>query len=380
MFVREIGHIIKSNITKIPGWRSKRKIVVIESDDWGSIRTPSKVIYDSFLKKGYNLGNSNYNRFDSLECNEDLIHIFNILSKHHDKNHRCPVLTANTIMANPDFDKIAASGYNQYAFEHFTDTIKGYPRHDQVLSLYKEGMYEGIFHPQFHGREHLNVNRWMKKLKEGSDEIMFTFRNRTTFSGKEDYNFMEALEYDDPSEIPDLISIVEDGLKMFHETFGYNSKSFISPSYIWHSDIEDVLNSNGVRYIQGILFQYIPKGKFGEYTKRIHYLGQKNHLNQLYLIRNSLFEPSLMSKPDWVNYTLNNINTAFRWHKPAIISTHRINFMGFLNEKNRIENLKLFDELLRSIIKKWPDVEFMTSDELGDLMNGANEDFLLQYL
>jgi len=32
---------IKSHLLNLPGWHTNRKIVVIESDDWGSIRMSS---------------------------------------------------------------------------------------------------------------------------------------------------------------------------------------------------------------------------------------------------------------------------------------------------------------------------------------------------
>ena len=32
---------IKQNVVNIPGWSTSRKIVVFESDDWGSIRVRS---------------------------------------------------------------------------------------------------------------------------------------------------------------------------------------------------------------------------------------------------------------------------------------------------------------------------------------------------
>ena len=35
------------------GWKTDRKIVVIESDDWGSIRMPRREVYEMSLKKGY---------------------------------------------------------------------------------------------------------------------------------------------------------------------------------------------------------------------------------------------------------------------------------------------------------------------------------------
>ena len=54
------------------------------------------------------------------------------------------------------------------------------------------------------------------------------------------------------------------------------------------------------------------------------------------------------------------------------MSAHRINFIGILDEKNRKNNLKLFESLLKRIIKLWPDVEFMSSDQLGDLIAEEN--------
>lgn len=34
----------KRHFLNLPGWHTRRKIVVIESDDWGSIRMPSKEV------------------------------------------------------------------------------------------------------------------------------------------------------------------------------------------------------------------------------------------------------------------------------------------------------------------------------------------------
>src|SRR5690606_22010632 len=99
--------------------------------------------------------------------------------------------------------------------------------------------------------------------------------------------------------------------------------------------------------------------------------GQQNDLGQYYLVRNARFEPSSNPNKDWINSCLKEIETAFFWKKPAIIETHRVNFIGFLNPKNRDGNLKLFNQLLKEIIKRWPDVEFKASDELGNLIKNG---------
>jgi len=84
------------------------------------------------------------------------------------------------------------------------------------------------------------------------------------------------------------------------------------------------------------------------------------------MVRNVVFEPTEDRGIDWVDFTLKQIKTAFRWNKPAIISSHRVNFCGHIDEKNREKGLKSLEGLLQEIVKKWPDVEFMSADELGN--------------
>jgi hypothetical protein len=43
--------------------------------------------------------------------------------------------------------------------------------------------------------------------------------------------------------------------------------------------------------------------------------------------------------------------------------------MGYLNPKNRSENLLKLKSLLTKIKKYWPEVEFLSSNQLGGLMN-----------
>jgi hypothetical protein len=369
----KIKTALSQNLINIPGWRTRRNILVIESDDWGSIRMPSKKIYSKFVNRGFDLAGSDYNRLDTLENNEDLSMLYNVLSSHKDSAGNYPVITANIVVGNPDFQKIRQSDFKEYYAEPVTKTLKHYPHRDKVASLWKQGDSAGIFHPQFHGREHVNIVRWMDALRGKKPEMMFTFDNETTFSGGGDYNFMEVLDYNTPNDLQKMKESLTEGLELFEKIFGFRSKSFIPPCYTWNSDIEETLHEKGVKYIQGLVVQSIPTGSFGNYRKKIHFLGNRNAFGQYFLIRNSFFEPSLSKSFDPVGECLKRINIAFRWHKPAVISVHRINFMGSLDEKNRSNNLKLFNELLKRIIKYWPDVEFMASDQLGDLISKDKE-------
>ena len=109
-----------------------------------------------------------------------------------------------------------------------------------------------------------------------------------------------------------------------------------------------------------------------KFKTNVRFLGQKNSLNQRYITRNCFFEPSSpgnMNADEWINLCIKEIEIAFRWNKPAIISSHRVNFVGHLDPKNRDIGLKSLDTLLNKITKKWPNVEFLTTVELGDLIN-----------
>lgn len=362
---------VTQNAINIPGWRTKRKIVVIESDDWGSIRMPSVEVYSKFMERGFEIAGSIYNRLDTLESNNDLQLLFGILKSHMDSRGNPPVITANIVVGNPDFDKIQQSDFTDYFYEASTETLKKYPERHNVESLWKQGNAEHIFHPQFHGREHVNIIRWMEALRKRSPEIMFTFSNGTTFSGDGDYNFMEVLDFNTPGDLVRMKKSLAEGLDLFENIFGFRSKSFIPPCYVWNSDIEYVLKEKGVRYLQGLVIQSLPTGSFGNYRKKYHFLGSRNNLGQYYLVRNCFFEPSLSKSNDPSGECLKRIDIAFRWNKPAIISSHRINYIGTLDENNRTMNLRHLDNLLGRIINLWPEVEFMTSDQLGELIESG---------
>ena len=371
---------IKSYLSNIPGWRTNRKIVVFESDDWGSVRMSSKKAFENLVNKGYDLANCPYNRFDSLETNEDVELLADALHQVKDYKWHPAKITLNNCVANPNFDQIRSDRFEQYTYEPFTATYEKYSYSERVLELYKQGVKEGVLQMQFHGREHLNVSRWMKALQNGDkpvkdafDEGVFSpkIAKRTGYA----MEYMDALDYDSEVEANEKKEIISDGLKLFREVWGFNSKSFIAPTYRWDKSIEEVLKQEGVEYIQGQTAQLHPKIEVG-YTQRkiYHYTGQKNRQQQVYLVRNVQFEPSTDSSKDWVDAAMHQIKLAFRMSKPAIICSHRLNYVGRLDQSNRDSNLTSLIALLQRIKKKFPQVEFMGSDQLGDIINKKNHE------
>jgi hypothetical protein len=50
--INSLKTTLSRNITNARGWKTNRKIVVIESDDWGSIRMPHMLIINNNIKNG----------------------------------------------------------------------------------------------------------------------------------------------------------------------------------------------------------------------------------------------------------------------------------------------------------------------------------------
>ena len=50
------------------------------------------------------------------------------------------------------------------------------------------------------------------------------------------------------------------------------------------------------------------------------------------------------------------------------MSSHRVNYASGMDVGNRDRNLVLLNQLLKSIVTTWPDVEFLSSDELLAVM------------
>lgn len=372
--LKELKHTLTHNILNIPGWRTNRKIVVIESDDWGSIRMPSRQVYEKLLSKGIRVDSLSYNRYDSLASEDDLTALFEVLNSVKDKNGNPAIVTANTIVGNPDFDKIRKSNFMEYHYEPFIETLKRYPKHQQSFKIWREGMDSSVFKPQFHGREHLNENRWLKALQNNIGNVRMAFDHGmydlSTSLKLSENSFMETLNFESVNEISFQKTSIQEGLNLFEKLFGYKSLTFIAPCYTWSSELNQTLKDSGVNALQGNWFQFKPiEGIEHKFKKKFHYTGQRNRLGQLYLVRNTAFEPSNNPYFDWVNNALNRANIIFRWGKPLIISSHRLNYIGFIDNKNRDNNLPLLKIMLDQLLKKWPDIEFMSSDQLAHLMN-----------
>lgn len=361
----KVSYILRNAI----GSNINRKLIVFESDDWGSIRMPSLEAFERLKKEGLDLtaGDAErYNSTDTLASAQDLDSLLNVLSSVRDKNGRPALFTAMSVVANPDFDKIRASNFSEYFFEPFTDTLKRYEKID-AFDYWKKGMEERLFIPQFHGREHLNVAAWLRDLKNNERQTRKAFDEKLWGFSIGNKHYQAAFDLERHTDLAFQKTSLKTGLQLFKEIHGYKARFFVPPNGMFNNSLNETLSQQGIEFIGISKIQKEPQGD-NVYKKKYHWLGQKNEFGQRYLTRNAFFEPN-QPGTDWVSSCLRDIESAFSWGKPAVISTHRTNFIGSLDANNRDNSLKLLEILLKKIIAKWPEAEFASSVELGDLIN-----------
>ncbi len=366
---------ITSNLKNLPGWRTARKIVIIECDDWGSIRMPSKSDYDEMVSAGLNVTRGRFNKYDTLENTDDLVQLFAVLNSVKDKNNKPAVMTSFTNVANPDFRKIKSGGFAEYHFEKFTDTLKRYYPSRNIFQLWREGMDAGIFVPELHGRDHIAVQIWMKKLKEGNKELLTAFDHGFVSLDIPDLplparGFRAEFFFTMEDQKSFLVSAIRDSITLFREIFGFSPRVFAPANGIFHPDFDALMAAFGIRFL--CVNRTMPYPVNGGALKYRHFTtGQKGPGELTYYIRNCAFEPSEQEYKS-IDLTMKQVEAAFRWGKPASISTHRVNFTGGMDEANRAKGLTELDKLLKTILKRWSDVEFLSSGDALEYMRNSN--------
>nr|WP_321409461.1 hypothetical protein [uncultured Carboxylicivirga sp.] len=369
--INKLRQHLVNNLKNMPGWRTNRKLIIIECDDWGGIRMPSKAVFDELNNKGLPVNTSRFNRYDTLANKEDFDQLFTVLKSVKAKNGNHPVITAMTNMANPDFEKIKKSGFASYYSEDFTTTLDRYYPGQKVFDKWEEGIKEGIFVPELHGKEHISVQHWMKHLKSGHPELLKAFNHGFVAFGINDLpdilkEFRPEFYFDNDEQKPFLINSIRESVELFEKTFGYLPRVFTPSNGLFHPDLDHEVASNGIRYLYVTRKMPYPATN-GEIKFRPFTTGQRGPEGLIYYTRNCAFEPT---DPEYmgVEFTLSQIEAAFRWGKPANISTHRANFTGSINPDNREIGLNELKKLLDTIVKRWPDVEFLSSGDAFDIM------------
>jgi hypothetical protein len=376
MLLKNIKNSVLLNAKNLVGWRTNRKIVVFSVDDYGNVRLSSKQARENMNREGLEI-NSRFDAFDTLETRRDLEMLYDVLTSVKDRNERHAVFTTFALPCNINFEKMAETGYRHYFYELLPETfeklsIQQPSAYEGAWKLLSEGIKKELIVPLFHGREHLNLKVFEEKLGKKDHELLIALKNRSytsiTSSGYKTISPTAAFDFWEFEENSRFVEIINEGLEAFKKVYGYKPNHFNPPGGREHPAIHKTLKENGVKFIDTPLVKEEHQGR-GKYKRVFNYTGKRNDWGQIYLVRNVVFEPTVNRGVDWVSFAIKQIEAAFRWNRPAIISSHRVNFCGHIDEENRRKGLRALKKLLESIMKRWPEVEFMAANELGALID-----------
>lgn len=363
--------MLLDNLKNIPGWRTDEKLVLISVDDYGNVRLDSRAAWERMAGAGLDM-RGRFDRVDTLETRQDLEALFDVLASVADAGGRSAVFTPYVLCANLDFDALR-SGDPDYRYETLPRTFERLTAtqpqaYDGAWALWREGIRLGLLRPQFHGREHLNVELIERKLRAGDRALTINLENRS-MAGLGDepslpgVGFTQAFGLWDRSEIKRHREIIVDGLKLFEQVFGFRSQTFTPPAQQLHPDLYPWVESQGVCAIHKPL-HCVRRLDRERSAREFNTLGWHQGQGHVSIVRNVVFEPTKDPAFDAVSLALNQVAAAFRWRKPALISSHRVNFCGHIDPENRKLGLDALRRLLQGIVRRWPEVRFIGADEL----------------
>lgn len=365
--------MFRRHISNILGKTTNRHLLAFFIDDYGAVINDSSESQKKIASLGYDLTKNRFTQFDALETDDDIDGLFEVLSSFTDINGNNAVWTPLAVPANPDFENIKKCNFEEYFFKTNDDIYPLSNNRQHVYDLIKEGIRKRIFVPQFHGREHINVRMLMNALKEQKPEAYLPFMNNSLYTFRTNdgkFSSSMAFKFYDINDLNSYDTIIKEGLNAFEHVYGYRAIHFNAPGERENSVIDKYLFNNGIKYIETDKIKRNPIGN-GQSRIQIHWNGQMNNYNQRYIIRNCVFEPTADIGVDWVDYTFRQIEIAFKWKKPAIVSGHRVNFAGGISEKNRQIGLKALSMLLKKVTDKYNDIEFVSSEDLFKIMYGG---------
>jgi hypothetical protein len=341
------------------GWRTKRPILVIESDDWGAEHIPGPEAIEQMKKTGLFSGDS-HGMYDGLETADDVDKLCNILSSHKDGDGNPAVITANFIMANPDFSAIIESNYSIFKAKPIDVGWNHEPATKTLWQEYRAGINCGLIVPQLHGIYHFCPTEWMERLRQQDPATQHAF-DLQMIGEKEDASGTGiksmAPIYHGTTKV--IKQFVADGARTFKRIFGVDSITTIAPCYAWRSwETEESLLTHNTIAMQGREYQHLPDGGI-----KLHYMGERGPCGMLYLVRNCTLEP--ISASTTVEQCVGQISLAFQHNHAAIICSHRINYTSRVTAEVRDRGLAVLDGVLKQVEKKFSNVEFLSSDKLA---------------
>ena len=306
---------------------TRLRAVVLESDDWGLCAwSPDAQGWRALADQPVfrSPGGRRY-AGSTLESAEDLRAMSDLLGSFRGGDGFPPVWQANMILAAPDYAKLHPPGFEvaTLPLHEFPNTPSRWarPRLWEQLTLARVA---GVWWPELHGLHHLPERAWLNALRRGAPDARRALEHQSPVCAGVD----GSGEYH-PSEPSELRARnLETAVGVFRRLFGRLPDSICPPDYRWDEQLERDAERLGVTTIQGKGEQLGPS--FARLRRLVlRYRWPHVHGARFYLPPRIAFEPHGQTGPSRVGVEPVHRAARAAWTRgqPAVISTHRVNYV-----------------------------------------------------
>jgi len=346
-------------------WR-RLKAVVLESDDWGLCAwSPDdqafRVLADTPVFRsnvGARYGGS------TLERAEDVREMVATLLEFRGGDGFPPVLQANTVVAAPDYVGLTPPGFeaDPMPLVDFPATPSRWAR-PGLWGEISRAREAGVWWPELHGLHHLPERAWLTALRRGASDARRAHDQQSpvcqAVEGSGEYAAAEPIEL----RRRNLGLAVE----KFTAVFGRPPGSFCPPDYQWDSALDEDAVRLGLSTFQGrseradaplpLLSRTIGRYRWPDLSGKRFSLPPR-----------IAFEPSAGPREAarvGVEAVRRSVRAAWNLGQPAIVSTHRVNYVH-LDAKRQANGLARLRDLLAVLVEDG--AVFVTDAEVHGLL------------
>jgi hypothetical protein len=299
--------------------------VVLESDDWGlcawaADRDAWAALAETPAfrsRAGQRYGGS------TLESAADVEALATLLLEHRGGDGGPPLWQANTVMANPDYARLAANSSGALPLVELPDLPARWSR-PRLWDEVRRACGAGVWWIELHGLHHLPESAWIAALRRGDPDARRALAEASPVCAA-----VEASGEYDPSEPEDTRRRnLARAIARFQTLAGRAPRSFCPPDYRWDESLEADAERHGVTTIQGKAEQaggpYPPLRRLLVALRWPHARGAR-----FYMPPRIAFEPCGLGPGRAravVEKSLAAVRAQWRRGRPAVISSHRLNY------------------------------------------------------
>jgi len=305
---------------------SRIRAVVLESDDWGLCAwAPDEPALRALLAlPQFRSPAGRRYAGSTLESANDVRRLAARLAEFKGGDGFPPVWQANTVMAAPDYARLAPPDYacDALPLADFPEAPGRWARPGLGAAV-RDACAAGTWWPELHGLHHLPEAAWLRALRDGADDARRAFEQQSPVCDA----VAASGEYD-PSEPLELRRRNLGGaVRRFRSVFGRAPESFCPPDYRWDDAVEAEAERLGVTTIQGRA-----ERADGALPRVRHFLGRfgfpRTDGARFYLPARIAFEPGAEDEPRLgADAAHRAIHAAWKRSQPAIVSTHRASYV-----------------------------------------------------